>query len=159
MAAGHGDSSAPGPGAQGQQRSRAGGSPGGSPGGTGTAAPLGRAAMEGREVGAVPPLPSARQSPAVNREVPGHRCGFAFQTQVECQTRVPWFFRGAQAPSPHSPQSFALPSPVTLYLLPLLTACFLTSPQVFHFFFLLLFMYIPSYFLPLFFLVLAVYGQ
>lgn len=75
-----------------------------------------------------PTLPSARQSISCKQGIPGHQSGFVFQTQVECQTSVvPWLFPGSQAPFPHSPQSFALPSPVTLYLLPLLTACFHNS--------------------------------
>lgn len=48
--------------------------------------------LEGRELRASfalsPTLPSARQSTSCKRGIPGPQSGFAFQTQVECQTPV-----------------------------------------------------------------------
>lgn len=87
--------------------------------------------LEGADLALSPAPPSARQGTSSKQGNPGHQSAFAFQTQVECQTSVaPWLFLGSQAPSPHSPQSFALPSPLTLYLLPLLTACFHSVPHI-----------------------------
>lgn len=48
--------------------------------------------LEGRELRAgfalSPTLPSARQRTSCKQGIPGHRSGFAFRTQVECQTSV-----------------------------------------------------------------------
>lgn len=94
-----------------------------------------RDVLAGREVrvgfALSPPLPALGRAHPVSREFPGTSVVLFFKHRWnERQTSVaPWLFPGSQAPSSHSPQTFALPCPVTLDLLPLFHCLFSQRPS------------------------------